>query len=761
MQYTIYSIYLILIYTTYSVFYFVIFSFMSIYKVKKRNGSIVTFDEIKIKKAIKKAIKASQWNDFSQVKDLVKKIILLINERIWKNIPDVELIQDIVEEILIKDGHDIVAKNYILYRKSREQQRKAKNVVVEVWSSMEEYLNKLDWRVNANANSGYSLWWMILNLSWKLTANYWLSHIYPEEIWNLHRNADFHIHDLDMFSGYCAGWSLRALLEEWFNWSDKRVDSAPAKNLQAAVNQMINFLWTLQNEWAWAQAFSSFDTYLAPFVHKYKKEIKKDLKKVNAQFKSKELEEKYIYDKTYKYVYQQMQNFIFGLNVPSRWGTQSPFTNITLDWVCPDDLKDKALFLWGIDNWYYEKKYSELEDEMRIINKALIEVYTAWDRNGRVFTFPIPTYNITDDFPWEDPDIDLLFEMTAKYGLPYFQNFVWSQFKRVKQKDWTYKKVENPDAYKPWAVRSMCCRLQLDLSQLEKRWWGLFWSAEMTWSIWVVTLNLARIWYNYKWDKDWFIKQVLYLMEQAKISLEIKRKTISKWLEAWLYPYTYRYLKSFRNHFSTIWLNWMNEAILNFTDWKEDISTEKWKELATEILDVMRDTLKDFQEETENMYNLEATPAEWTTYRFAKEDQKQMPNIVQSGTKQAPYYTNSSQLPVWFTDDAFEALEQQNELQCKYTGWTVLHLYMWERLDNSESCKKFVKTVIWNYQLPYITISPTFSICPKHWYIAWEHDYCPICDEEMNYSWEKFDIETRKIYTDDDEKMEEIKNTKC
>ncbi len=733
---------------------------MSIYKVQKRNWSITSFSRSKIEEAIILSIKASWWDNFNEVTNITNIVITLVESKVWKKIPSVELIQDEVEETLIKLWHDTIAKAYILYRQKRREQRVDKNVVIEVAQSMDEYLSKSDWRVNANANSGYSLWWMILNLSWKLTANYWLSHIYPEEIWNLHRNADLHIHDLDMFSGYCAGWSLRALLEEWFNWSDKRVDSAPAKNLQAAVNQMINFLWTLQNEWAWAQAFSSFDTYLAPFVHKYKKEIKKDLKKVNAQFKSKKDEEKYIYDNTYKYVYQQMQNFIFGLNVPSRWWTQSPFTNITLDWVCPDDLKDKALFLWGIDNWYYEKKYSELEEEMRIINKALIEVYTAWDRNWRVFTFPIPTYNITDDFPWEDPDIDLLFEMTAKYWLPYFQNFVWSQFKREKQKDWSYKTVNNPDAYKPWAVRSMCCRLQLDLSQLEKRWWGLFWSAEMTWSIWVVTLNLARIWYNYKWNKDWFIKQVLYLMEQAKFSLEIKRKTISKWLEAGLYPYTYRYLKSFRNHFSTIWLNWMNEAILNFTNWKEDISTEKWKEFATEILDIMRDELKIFQEETENMYNLEATPAEWTTYRFAKEDQKQMPNIIQSGTEQAPYYTNSSQLPVWFTDDAFEALEQQNELQCKYTWGTVLHLYMWERLDTSESCKKFVKTVIWNYQLPYITISPTFSICPKHWYIAWEHDYCPICDEDIKYSWWKFDMKTREIYTDDDKKLEKIKNIK-
>ena len=728
---------------------------MPIYKVKKRNWAITTFDRSKIEDAIIASIKASGWDDFASAKSITNIAIALVEIKVWTNIPNVELIQDEVEEALIKEWHDTVAKKYILYRQKRSEQRSDNNVVIEVGKSIEEYLTKADWRVNANANSGYSLGWMILNLSGKVTANYWLSHIYPAEIGNLHRNADMHIHDLDMFSGYCAGWSLRALLEEWFNGSDKRVDSAPANNLQAAVNQMINFLWTLQNEWAWAQAFSSFDTYLAPFVHKYKEYVVEDLKKTNATFKSKNDKETYIYDRTYKYVYQQMQNFIFGLNVPSRWGTQSPFTNITLDWTVPDDLKNKALFLGWIENWYYKKKYSELEDEMRIINKALIEVYVKWDRNGRIFTFPIPTYNITEDFPWDDPDIDALFEMTAKYGLPYFQNFVWSQFKRVKKENWTIEKIVNEDAYKPGAVRSMCCRLQLDLSQLEKRGGWLFGSAEMTWSIWVVTLNMARIGYTYAWNKEAFKQQVNYLMEQAKMSLELKRKTITKWLNSWLYPYTYRYLKSFRNHFSTIGLNGMNEAILNFTGWKENISTTWWKEFSMEIIDLMRYNLKQYQEDTENMYNLEATPAEGTTYRFAKEDKRQMPDIIQSGTEEAPYYTNSSQLPVGFTDDAFEALEQQDELQCKYTGWTVLHLYMWERLT-SDACKNFVKNVISNYQLPYITISPTFSICPKHGYIKWEHDFCPKCDEEKWYIWTKFDIETRKKYTDDSEKMKEI-----
>lgn len=732
---------------------------MVIYKVKKRNGKIVTFDKIKIENAIKKAIESAKWKDFSLVESMGLEIIELLEKNINWGIPNIEQIQDTVEEVLIKHWHDNVAKNYILYRENRAKRRTDKNVVIEVSETMNEYLEKLDWRVNANANSGYSLWWMILNISWKVTANYWLSHIYPKEIWNLHRNWDYHIHDLDMFCWYCAGWSLRALLEEWFNLEESRVDSAPAKNLQAAVNQMINFLWTLQNEWAWAQAFSSFDTYLAPFVHKRKKEYEKELEELWVKFETEEKREKFLYKKIYKYVYQQMQNFVFGLNVPSRWWTQTPFTNITLDWTVPDDLKEKALFLGWIENWEYEKKYGELEEEMKIINRALIEVYTKWDNKWRIFTFPIPTYNITEDFPWDDPDIDSLFEMTAKYWLPYFQNFVWSQFKRIKKEDGTWEKVENKWAYKPWAVRSMCCRLQLDLTQLEKRWNWLFGSAEMTWSIWVVTINMARIWHLNKQDKEGFKDRVLYLMKQAKTSLEIKRKEVSKWLKSGLYPYTYRYLKTFRNHFSTIWLNGMNEAILNFTDWKENISTPWWKEFATEILDMMREELKNYQEETWNLYNLEATPAEWTTYRFAKEDKKQLPGITQSWTDENPYYTNSSQLPVWFTDDPFEALDEQNELQTKYTGWTVLHLYMWERMQ-AEACKNLVKNVTDNYALPYITISPTFSICPKHWYINWEHDYCPTCDQEIGYKWEKFNLKEREKYTDSKEKMDKLKNIK-
>lgn len=728
---------------------------MAIYKIRKRNGTIVTFDRLRIEVALEKAIQSVGGTDFSHVAGLTDEIISIADTRYKVELPSVENIQDIAEEVLIKHEHDQVAKAYILYREKRAEARTDQSVMLEVGKTMDEYLDRSDWRVNANANSGYSLGGLILNTSGKVTANYWLSHIYPAEIGNAHRNGDYHIHDLDMFCGYCAGWSLRQLLEEGFNGMPNRIESAPPKNLQAAVNQMINFLGTLQNEWAGAQAFSSFDTYLSPFVHKYEQEILADLEKYQTTFETEGLKEAYVTDKTYSYVLQQMQNFVFGLNVPSRWGTQTPFTNITLDWSCPEDLADKSLYLGGYDTGAYEKKYGELDRERAIINQALIEVYSAGDYKGRAFTFPIPTYNITEDFPWEDPAVDRIFAMTGKYGLPYFQNFIGSQYKRVKDENGNITRVENTEAYKPGAVRSMCCRLQLDLRELLKRGNGLFGSAEMTGSIGVVTINMARIGYNYTGDKEGFKKQVGHLMLLARESLELKRKELTKWLTSGLYPYTYRYLKSFRNHFSTIGLNGMNEAILNFTAGQYDISSENGKEFATEILDYMRAILKEYQEETGNMYNLEATPAEGTTYRFAREDKKQHPDIIQAGTPENPYYTNSSQIPVDYTDDAFEALESQNDLQCKYTGGTVLHLYMGEKLE-ADQCKRFVRRVIENYQLPYITITPTFSICPKHGYIAWEHDYCPKCDEQIGYKWQKFDIPLRSNYTADPVKLSDF-----
>ena len=534
---------------------------MVIYKIKKRNGTIVTFDRLRIEAAISRAIEAVGGKDFSHVAHITDNVINLVISRIQKGIPTVEMIQDAVEEILIKEGHDSVAKAYILYRKKREESRSDQAVMVDVAKTMDEYLDQSDWRVNANANSGYSLGGLILNTSGKITANYWLSHIYPAEVGNAHRNGDYHIHDLDMFCGYCAGWSLRQLLEEGFNGMPNRIESAPPKNLQAAINQMINFLGTLQNEWAGAQAFSSFDTYLSPFVHKYRTGLEADIKKHKMTFPSEAEKNSYLEENTYHYVLQQMQNFVFGLNVPSRWGTQTPFTNITLDWSCPEDLRDKALHLGGYDQGKYEKTYGELDAERRIINRALLQVYREGDYRGRAFTFPIPTYNITEDFPWEETEVDALFEVTAKYGLPYFQNFVGSQYKKIQDEHGNWIRVENEKAYKPGAVRSMCCRLQLDLRELVKRGNGLFGSAEMTGSIGVVTINMARIGYLHRGDMEGFKRRVLELMELAKTSLEIKRRVLTDWLERGLYPYTYRYLRSFRNHFSTIGLNGMNEAI--------------------------------------------------------------------------------------------------------------------------------------------------------------------------------------------------------
>ncbi len=731
---------------------------MAIYKIRKRNGTIVTFERQKIENALKKAIEAVDGTDFSRVSEMTDKIISIAETKTGGGIPDVETVQDSVEEVLIKEGHDTVAKAYILYREKRNEARADRKVVVEVGKTMDDYLGNLDWRINENANIGYSIGGLILKNSEKITANYWLSHIYPAEVGNIHRNGDVHIHDLGMFTGYCAGWSLRALLEEGFNGVPNKIESSPPKNLQSAVNQMVNFIGVLQNEWAGAQAFSSFDTYLAPFVHKYRKETEADVREYGMSFPNPEAEKAYVDDKVYKYVQQNLQNFIFGMNTPSRWGTQTPFSNITLDWVCPEDLRDKALHLGGYDAGTYEKKFGELQEEMDLINRVLIELYTAGDAKGRVFTFPIPTYNITEDFPWDHPNTIPLFEMTAKYGLPYFQNFIGSQYKRVRGADGNVRMVPNEGAYKPGAVRSMCCRLQLDLRELLKRGGGLFGSAEMTGSIGVVTLNMARIGYLFKGDADGFKHRVRHLMDLSKASLEIKRKVISDWRDRGLYPYTKRYLPSFRSHFSTIGLNGMNEAIMNFTNGKENISTEWGMAFATEILDYMREILKEYQEETGNLYNLEATPAEGTTYRFAKEDQKQLPGIIQSGTPENPYYTNSTQLPVEFTDDAFEALEYQNDLQCKYTGGTVLHLYMGERITDAEACKSLVKKVLSNYQLPYITITPTFSICPKHGYVAGEHDYCPKCDAESGYSGgQAFDIETRAKHTSDERKLEAMK----
>lgn len=548
---------------------------------------------------------------------------------------------------------------------------------VDVDTTISEYLNQSDWRVHANANQGYSLGGMILNTSGKLIANYWLNSIYTKDIRDAHVEGDIHIHDLDMFSGYCAGWSLRQLLEEGFNGVPGKVESSPPKHLETAVAQMVNFLGTLQNEWAGAQAFSSFDTYLAPFI------------------KIDNLNE--------TQVKQCVQQFVFNLNVPSRWGTQTPFTNITLDWICPDDMREKHPIIGGKKQSF---TYGECQAEMDLINKTFIEVMSAGDAKGRIFTFPIPTYNITKDFDWENPNAKALFEMTAKYGIPYFQNFVNSNLQ-------------------PSDVRSMCCRLQLDLRQLRARGGGLFGSAEMTGSIGVVTINLPRIGYLAKNEKDFF-KRLGHMMELAKNSLEKKRLIVDENIERGLLPFTKRYLPSLHNHFSTIGLNGMNEALLNFL--KTDITTDAGRTFTHKVLDFMRQKLADFQEETGHFYNLEATPAEGTTYRFAKEDKRRFPDIIQAGTESAPYYTNSSHLPVNATHNPLQALDHQDELQTKYTGGTVLHLFLGERVKDWKTCREFVKRVAGNYHLPYFTITPTFSICPNHGYLQGEISQCTKCN---------------------------------
>ena len=651
--------------------------------IRKRDGSIVPFDGTKIFNAILKAGQATGEYDGSEAHLLTLEVIKVIDNRYTSGFLDIEKIQDIVEQGLITSNHLKTARSYIIYREQHQKLRRDKKTVVDVTSSVNEYLYKLDWRVNANANQGYSLGGMILNISGKVIANYWLSHVYPEEVSNAHRHGDVHIHDLDMLSGYCAGWSLKTLLREGFNGVPDKIESAPPKHLSSAVGQMVNFLGTLQNEWAGAQAFSSFDTYLAPLIRADKL--------------------------PYEEVKQCIQEFIYNLNVPSRWGTQTPFTNVTFDWVCPEDLRAEHPMIGGKE---MEFTYGDLRDEMAMINQAYIEVMMRGDAKGRVFTFPIPTYNITPDFEWDHPNCDPLFEMTAKYGLPYFQNFLNSDLK-------------------PNQIRSMCCRLQLDLRELLKRGNGLFGSAEQTGSLGVVTLNCARIGYLAKGDENAFFNRIDALLQVSKTSLEIKRKIIQRHMDAGLFPYTKRYLGTLRNHFSTIGVNGINECIRNFTGGKENITTPAGFEFGLKVLDHIRDRITAFQEETGHLYNLEATPAEGATYRFAKEDIKRFPDILHAGTNERPYYTNSSQLPVAFTDDPFEALNRQEALQRRYTGGTVLHLYMGERVSSAASCKKLVQRALEGYRIPYITVTPTFSICPKHSYLAGEHEFCPKCDKEL------------------------------
>jgi ribonucleoside-triphosphate reductase len=656
----------------------------SSFLVRKRDGRAVAFDPQRITSALIRAGQVTGEFGEDEVDWLTQGILKVINHRFDTTTPvDIEEIQNIAEQILINCDYIDTARAYIAYRERHARIRNDRQTLVDVGASIEEYLEQADWRVAANANQGYSLGGLILNSAGKMIANYWLNHVYSPEIGAAHRDGDLHIHDLDMLAGYCAGWSLRTLLHEGLNGVPGKVESAPPAHLTSAVGQIVNFLGTLQNEWAGAQAFSSFDTYLAPFVRKDQLD--------------------------YASVRQCMQELIFNLNVPSRWGTQTPFTNLTFDWVCPQDLQDQVPVIAGKEMPF---TYGDLQVEMDLINRAYIEVMSKGDARGRVFTFPIPTYNISEDFPWESENAERLFAMTARYGLPYFQNFINSDLS-------------------PNMVRSMCCRLQLDLRELLKRGNGLFGSAEQTGSLGVVTINCARLGYLYKGNWDLLLAQLDKLLLLARDSLEVKRKVIQRHMDAGLFPYTRRYLGTLRNHFSTIGVNGINEMLRNFSEDRESIVTEPGKQLAEQLLDHIRLRMTEFQEQTGHLYNLEATPAEGTTYRFAREDQKRYEDIIQAGSAEAPYYTNSSQLPVSFTDDPFEALARQESLQSRYTGGTVLHLYLGEQLPDADSCRRLLQRALKNYRLPYITVTPSFSICPVHGYLSGEHEFCPRCDEAL------------------------------
>ncbi len=690
-----------------------------IIEILKRDGSKQEFESYKIKDAIKKAFKSV---DTQYDETICSNVLGLIAE---KKVIVVEDIQDIIEKELYKAKYFHVMKSFMIYRHLHKMQREhnanidTDTTYVNSTQTIQEYINGSDWRIKANSNTGYSHAGLINNTAGKVIANYWLDKVYSKEEGYSHRNADYHIHDLDCLSGYCAGWSLRVLLDEGFNGVRGRVESVAPSHFREALGQMANFLGILQSEWAGAQAFSSFDTYLAPYVFKDKL--------------------------SYKEIKKAVRSFIYNLNVPARWG-QSPFTNVTIDWTVPDDLKDQIptknqthLFKDIEDEELLEvikaKGYTSLEQltykdfqkEMNLINKAYYEVMTQGDKTGQPFTFPIPTVNITEDFDWYGENTDILFENTAKIGSSYFQNFIGSQYK----KDENGNLIENDKAYKPGHVRSMCCRLQLDLRELLKRGGGLFGSAEMTGSIGVVTINMARLGYLYKYNINALLLRLEELMELAKSTLEKKRVFVQDMYDRGLFPYTQRYLTGFNNHFSTIGVNGMNEMVKNYFNENVDLSSELGNEFCNEVLEFMRKKMVEFQEETGNLYNLEATPAEGTTYRFAKEDKKRYEDIIQAGEDDNIYYTNSSQLPVDFTDDPFEALTLQDDLQCKYTGGTVLHLYMNERLSSIDACRKFVKNTITNFRLPYITVTPLFSVCEIHGYIDGEHEFCPKCDEEI------------------------------
>ena len=654
------------------------------YQVKKRDGKIAEFNLAKIGEAIRKAFEAQEKNYNQDIIDMLAlKVTAAFEPKIKDELVSVEDIQDSVESVLIQAGYDDVAKGYILYRKQREKIRNLNSTLLDYKEIVDGYVKVTDWRVKENSTVTYSVGGLILSNSGAITANYWLSEIYDEEICKAHKNADIHIHDLSMLTGYCAGWSLKQLIQEGLGGIPGRITSAPAKHLSVLCNQMVNFLGIMQNEWAGAQAFSSFDTYLAPFV------------------KTDHL--------TYPEVKKCVESFVYGVNIPSRWGTQAPFTNITLDWTVPNDLKNLPAIVGGKEMNF---TYGECKEEMDMINRAFIETMIEGDAEGRGFQYPIPTYSITRDFDWSETENNkLLFEMTAKYGTPYFSNYINSDME-------------------PSDVRSMCCRLRLDLRELRKKSGGFFGSGESTGSVGVVTINMPRIAYLSE-NKEDFYKRLDRLMDLSARSLHIKRTVITKLLDEGLYPYTKRYLGTFENHFSTIGLIGMNEACLNAKWLRQDLTHEAAQEFTKEVLNHMRERLSDYQEEYGDLYNLEATPAESTTYRLAKHDVEQFPDIITAAEKNGtPYYTNSSHLPVGYTDDVFEALDIQDELQTLYTSGTVFHTFLGEKLPDWKSAASLVRKIAENYKLPYYTMSPTYSICRNHGYLSGEQFKCPYCGEE-------------------------------
>ncbi len=653
------------------------------YRVVKRNTETADFNIVKISDAIRKAFDACerQYND-NIIDFLALKVTSDFEPKIIDGLISVEDIQDSVEATLVQAGYADVAKAYILYRRQREKLRNMKSTILDYKELVDKYVNNIDWRVKENSTVTYSVGGLILSNSGAITANYWLSEIYDDEISKAHKNADIHIHDLSMLTGYCAGWSLKQLIQEGLGGVTGKITSAPAKHLATLCNQMVNFLGILQNEWAGAQAFSSFDTYLAPFV------------------KADNLD--------YETVKKCVESFIYGVNTPSRWGTQAPFSNITLDWTVPHDLIDEYAIVGGKK---MDFKYGDCKKEMDMVNKAFIEVMIEGDVNGRGFQYPIPTYSITRDFDWNETENNkLLFEMTAKYGTPYFSNYVNSDME-------------------PSDVRSMCCRLRLDLRELRKKSGGFFGSGESTGSVGVVTINMPRIAYLSANEED-FYKRLDKMMDLAARSLKIKRTIITKLLNEGLYPYTKRYLGTFDNHFSTIGLVGMNEACLNANWLRKDLTNVEAQKFTKDVLNHMRERLSDYQEMYGDLYNLEATPAESTSYRLAKHDRKRYPDIITASDAETPYYTNSSHLPVGYTDDIFTALDVQDELQTLYTSGTVFHAFLGEKLPDWKAAASIVRKISENYRLPYYTLSPTYSVCREHGYITGEHFTCPQCGKE-------------------------------